>query len=214
MPVKVQVGEPPQDFFVHSELLRRSSAFFDAALKQEWHEGKQRTVQLPEQDPETFNLYVQWLYSGRILSKVDGAHGSVNYLLVTKLYALGEVLLDNVFQDRIIDVLVTCVREKGKDGTTRWPAQEHVNTIYRGTTKGSAGRRLMVNMHVLQGRGNWLGEDADSCHHEFAVDLARALMSDRNPSVATDKKYAEILRGVPCSYHSHQEDAPCPAKKA
>lgn len=216
MPIKVEVGnsEECEYFYVHPGLLQGSSAFFQTALKEEWMEGQQRTVKLPEQTPPAFSKYVQWLYTGKIFSKDDKHNFVRSYVFLAKLYVLGEALLDTVFRDRIIDVIVTCARESISGGNGKWPTRKTVDTIYNGTPNGSPARHLMVSMHVLKGTESWVDEDAESCDHEFAVELARALLKDRKPTVDSDKKYKEILQGVPCSYHGHGADETCEAKKA
>lgn len=61
--IEVLVGpSPPTIFSVHENLIRSSSAFFDAATRGVWKESAARQVLLPEDDPEIFELYLHWLY--------------------------------------------------------------------------------------------------------------------------------------------------------
>jgi hypothetical protein len=58
-------GQSPT-LLVHRNLLTRSSAFFNNALKNEtwtWKEGEQRKVMLPLNEYEEANMYCQWLYT-------------------------------------------------------------------------------------------------------------------------------------------------------
>lgn len=56
--LRVEVGSPTKTFFVNEKLICDSSEFFKTALKKEWSEGRQRTVDLTHDDAITFNIYV------------------------------------------------------------------------------------------------------------------------------------------------------------
>ncbi|GIZ43512.1 hypothetical protein CKM354_000673600 [Cercospora kikuchii] len=92
-PIAIKVGSPnPQMFYVDESVLRKSSKFFDAALKKEWKEGQQRTVDLPECDPEGFKVYINWLHSGKIYAKLECDEDSDRcYDLLTKAKRRGGI---------------------------------------------------------------------------------------------------------------------------
>jgi hypothetical protein len=60
--IKIKVGQEGVIFHVHENMLVRRSAFFRKALSGEWKESKDRTVELPENDPSTVALYCQAVY--------------------------------------------------------------------------------------------------------------------------------------------------------
>lgn len=72
--ITVQVGKPgfTKYFTVHEELVRASSPFFEAALGRDWQEAAERIVNLPDDRPAIFQLYIQWLYSGQMFCQVQG----------------------------------------------------------------------------------------------------------------------------------------------
>ena len=62
--IHVLVGEPDasmQEFFVHQSLISARSEFFAKALRGDWKEAQEREVPLPDDEAETFRLYLQFL---------------------------------------------------------------------------------------------------------------------------------------------------------
>lgn len=57
---------PPVTYMVHKELLTSASPFFAAALTSTFAEGLDQTVRLPEEKPEIFEWFLQWLYTGSL----------------------------------------------------------------------------------------------------------------------------------------------------
>ncbi|KAF2767998.1 hypothetical protein EJ03DRAFT_375711 [Teratosphaeria nubilosa] len=89
--IKVNVGEPKTAFPVHEKILRQHSEYSEAALKDEWQEGQQKEISLPDQADGHFSRFLEWLYTRRIACKLpDGVARHVN---LAKLYVLGERLL-------------------------------------------------------------------------------------------------------------------------
>lgn len=78
----VLVGEPasktrPQtQYLVHRELLTSASPFFAAALNSTFAEGLDQTVRLPEEKPDIFEWFLQWLYTGSLTTPTTGAFTS------------------------------------------------------------------------------------------------------------------------------------------
>lgn len=52
---------------MHKTLLCEASDFFASALKEEWKEGQKHRVPLPDDEASVVDLYVQWLYTRRIV---------------------------------------------------------------------------------------------------------------------------------------------------
>ncbi|KAK5717818.1 hypothetical protein LTR15_008659 [Elasticomyces elasticus] len=213
--VEVVVGPEKRKFHLHDQILRSGSAFFEAALSKEWKEGQTRVVLLPDDAASLVDRYVQWLYTGKVGVTQDT--GRTDYATLAGLYCLGEKLMHGAFQDRIVDAFVSGTREPVKNAfypaTCSHPMKDVVDDIYKGTPKGSPARRLMVDMHVMQGTSAWIDvEHPESVNHEFAVDLAFAMMQQRAVTAETKTKHAELNRGIPCSYHKHGKDGVCGGK--
>lgn len=60
--VSLIVGETQTAFHVHEADLFEASPFFKAAFTSDFRESSERTMTLPEDDENTFELFVDWLY--------------------------------------------------------------------------------------------------------------------------------------------------------
>ncbi|KAK3683026.1 hypothetical protein LTR37_020644 [Vermiconidia calcicola] len=59
-------ARPETKYLIHKELLTSASPFFAAALNSTFAEGMDQTVRLPEEKPEIFEWFLQWLYTGTL----------------------------------------------------------------------------------------------------------------------------------------------------
>ena len=66
--VTIQVGQAPavKEFKVHKRLISRSSDFFRSAFEGFFIEGSHQQLKLPEEHPDVFEAFCDWLYSGNI----------------------------------------------------------------------------------------------------------------------------------------------------
>ncbi|OCK74751.1 hypothetical protein K432DRAFT_468508, partial [Lepidopterella palustris CBS 459.81] len=65
-PVKILVGAKSKSAYVHDPLIRAHSKFFGNAPSGNWRESQKRCFRLPEDYPETFRLYLHWVYSRHV----------------------------------------------------------------------------------------------------------------------------------------------------
>jgi hypothetical protein len=103
--VRAELGHT--DFTVHGELICGSSEFFRNALSREWRESKERLVKLPSRQPKAFQLYVQWLYTGRLhLSpRSVEANSTTERTNIKEGYLLADYLQDTKYKDTLVDAL-------------------------------------------------------------------------------------------------------------
>ena len=52
--------------FVHRYVLTKSSDFFKACCKSDWNEGREKKVNLPAEDYPQLEVYLKWLYTGKL----------------------------------------------------------------------------------------------------------------------------------------------------
>lgn len=106
---RVGKEDKARDFTVHESIITTSSEFTRTALTKEWKEAKDGILPLPEDDIAAFELYQQWLYTGRLflnrLSEPSG-QGQQHFRLLVKSYLLGEKLVDHNFKDIVIDCII------------------------------------------------------------------------------------------------------------
>ena len=163
------------EVFVHLQILRSSSKFFQSATKPEWNElrDKPNTINI-RVDPQVFKAYVHWLYTGNMPRLFDDPDDEFAFL--AKLYVLGEELMDVTFKNIIIDIFVVVTVED-----RCYPIGEPVAIIYAGTPASSPARRLMVDFcaHVANVKDDsWLIEFPE-CPKEFLVDALTATITLR-----------------------------------
>lgn len=143
------------------------------------------------------------------------ANGHEDYRILANLCIIGEKLVDHSLHDRIIDAFVAAMRVTHEDEHGQYlmfPTLE-VDDIYKHTTEASPLRRLLVDIYLIHGGGTWAGNrKLAGSHKDFLVDLTSALLEKRVVPKKLKEQYGELSAGVPCSYHKHGKDKPCPSK--
>lgn len=201
-----------QNFTVHENLLRRSSDFFGAALKEVWLEARERLICLPTERPAPFHIYVQWLYSACLFSKHTlssttsscDAHRQEWETLVW-CYQLASYIQDVSFKDTIMDAMMQWavdVPQKTRDTVIKSAAE-----IYDNTEEGSPLRRFLIDLSVWKvSTGAWTTEDASKVPHDFLLAVTAGL-SRRFESGGTLRDMIDDNIGT-CHYHAHG-NKPC-----
>ncbi|CAK4031842.1 hypothetical protein AC578_10138 [Lecanosticta acicola] len=201
--VIVKVGTSVATFHVDEGLLRKNSAFFDAALKKDWAEGQRRKVELPKADPETFNIWVNWLYSRRLFTDIDAdtpkRDDHDTYPRLIEAYTLGDSLMDADFKDAVTDAF--SVHFITPEDNTRWmPHSEDIKDLYERTASTSKLRKLLIflvsslnNVHEVIS-----GEEIPS----YLADLAKFLFENRNSLPDWKSSSHAVAR---CEFHEHEE---------
>ena len=222
-PIQIIVGQDDRQriFYVDEGVLKSGGDFFVVALKEQWRKPEE-PIKLPEDDPDAFEAYAQWLYTGKIFSKLDpssmaeygGLFGWTQQLRVLgTLFVLGEERMDRAFQDRVMDAMVAINLQ-----TRHVPAPDTVNYIMQRTLRDSPARRWVVHSYIRYGRdfgaSNTQSTDYWLKHlrlfsHEFVAELLieqsrRIHMRD---SERDDLK--ALLERPRCTYHSHGKDVAC-----
>jgi hypothetical protein len=173
--ITVKVGNNGTTFPVHESVVCDSSAFFKSAMKPEWTSATSRIVDLTDEDPNIFEIYLHWLYF-KTLSTIHNRPpiADIEYIELAQCYVLGEKLLDMKFKNAVIDALIE-VLENDPEDNCFLPDYDIINTIYEGTTEGSPARTLLVDM--WQGRATPSCKAAlDECPPEFTMDLAKVFL--------------------------------------
>lgn len=118
--INVVVGNSKEDFRVHEAMIRSSSPFFEKALAGPWKEASQRLVKLPEDEPQTFALYINWLYSGKIPAHSQAPE--IDYHNLINAYILAERLLDTEFHNAVTDAVVERFQDNVASGPLKLPS--------------------------------------------------------------------------------------------
>lgn len=133
-------GEDGTTFNVHENLIRGRSQFFAAALSKSWLERKEGRIDLPEDDPEIVQLYLQFLYSSRLAIQwtedtagIQPHENLPEYYTLAHLYVFGEKVRDIAFKNAVMDCFIWRMNTKVNDGVKWSPVGEVVDIIYKGT---------------------------------------------------------------------------------
>lgn len=182
--VTLAIGPDEEELVAMGHHLARHSKFFQAALKKEWAEGRNRIVKMPEEDIESVKRYLDFLCDGEMPSKFieeleDYAPDGGLYEELCELYVFGERVLDARLRNDIVREIIRLVSILAYKG--HLPSDDCVATIYAGTPAGAPARRLMVDLHVHYG----LLYCSKTLNQEYVVDvvngfLQRAIEGDRS----------------------------------
>ncbi|KAF1349741.1 hypothetical protein BDV97DRAFT_389858 [Delphinella strobiligena] len=202
--VRVRVSNDASDqheFSIHQDILIRNSEFFKAAVKEEWLSEKAgehfRVIEMPDDDPNIFSIYADWLYSGLICSATEhsGKGNDTEFEDLTLAYILGEKLLDKSFKNAVIDAFIEkLISERVLD-------LELPKLIYDNTRPTSPFRRLLVDIYAHHADSSWMMRSSakDHLHPSFLYDLSLAQLSN-----LTLKTETPAYIQSKCIYHEHE----------
>lgn len=182
--VTVGTGDDAEVFLVHDFLLKQTSKFFQTALKAEWKEGQEKKVDLPEDKPEAFGVYTEWLLHGKITpgtgkptEDLTSYDITLEHLLLADLYVLGEKLMDDRFCAGVMKAVAELCLVEATDGGQFFPGERAINTIFEGTREGSPIRAWLVDEYWAHGSKNWFEppRSAEYCA-EFLLELVKKKM--------------------------------------
>jgi hypothetical protein len=152
-----------------------------------WIEEEERVIKFSEDNPATFSLYVNLIYTNLIPTgasnqPITSTEKGAEYAVLTKLYVLCEMLQDTRAKNAAVSAILAAAKEKTVDGTYYLPTQDDINTMYAGATKVSMGRQLFADICSTIDR-RWVSKSSETLPKDFLVDLVVALGADRDKSL-------------------------------
>ncbi|KAE9982474.1 hypothetical protein EG328_010864 [Venturia inaequalis] len=216
--ISILVGSPGesgadtfQTFVMHEGLVRVQSPFFESAMAHDWKEAREKVVRLPDDEPDTFRAYFLWAYNHRLFCQPlveppDKAEVKRMDLLI-RCYILGDKLMDDDFQDAIVDVLVQFCEQ-----ANTWPITM-TRFIFENTPVTSPLRAfivdVIVHLNFLKYWNTMTSTDCLETHNEDALfHITRTFMRLRD--VPVSKQTAPFRGSDRCVYHNHKKhDKPC-----
>ncbi|KAH6671064.1 hypothetical protein B0J14DRAFT_564749 [Halenospora varia] len=97
--VTLFIGNKRRKFVVHKSLLHED--FFNKIFAAGASHGN--TMHLPEEDPDAFSLFVDWIYRSNVPTSNDNARLHLRNLL--GLYVLADKMSLSTLKDKVIDVV-------------------------------------------------------------------------------------------------------------
>jgi hypothetical protein len=177
--VEVGTGENSKTYAIYSSTLTTRSLFFRKALSGPWKEAEERVVHLPEDDVRTFELYLHYIYNNEFAcNPSEDEYGKKERGALARLYVLCKKLQDPRSKNCIIKALSDSIYKIRSNSSWTIPEFAVVETLYKGTFKGSPVRRMLVDIFaqgVLPKNMSHIG--IDKYPGEFLQELAVCLMT-------------------------------------
>jgi len=124
-----------------------------------WQETDTRIINFPDDEPETFALYLNHLYTGQLpiateteeeLKKLSAADFSTfvtkQYHDVLRVFVLGEKLQDLSTKNAMMEAALATAKLRGLHGRWQVPSLQTINIVYNGTPSSSLARCLLVDI--------------------------------------------------------------------
>ncbi|KAL9631775.1 MAG: hypothetical protein Q9164_005706, partial [Protoblastenia rupestris] len=182
--VRITVGSTTKKTFkIHKDLLCNVSSFFRAALRGGFKEACDQSIDLLEDDPDTFERSQLWLYS-RELRDASETTKDVKWTVLVRVFLFGEARGIPELQNAAIDLFLDKYVIQNEIPTTL------LNMIYGSTRDDSPLRRLMVDTMAhradlsQQGSRGWFAEGRrarfpSSFMFDIAIELHKVLVGRR-----------------------------------
>ncbi|KAF2112048.1 hypothetical protein BDV96DRAFT_649411 [Lophiotrema nucula] len=189
-----------QKFYAHKGLLIHYSSYFRAALKEEWEEGAAKTVKLPEDYPDVFRVFFQWLMTGRLyFALTEEGEISLSFGLICETFVFGDARGIPELQDAAINLLCQRIAQVW---SSPWDCLHYV---YANTLPGSALRRILVDDSIANSTLIFVKEDPKDVPSDFLRDvLVGAHENKCSPGHLLDHTtWLKTFKGRLCQYHQH-----------
>ncbi|KAJ4313387.1 hypothetical protein N0V94_006971 [Neodidymelliopsis sp. IMI 364377] len=129
------------------------------ALNRDLTEAKERLVNLPEDDPSIFKIYVHLLYTNRIavvsdVSQFPDKSQGRERIELAKLYVLAEKLQDPGTKDKALAALMATCLSSPTQLKNILSEPDLVWVVYNGTFAGSTARKMIVVLYTQMANGN------------------------------------------------------------
>ena len=190
--ITLLVGEQKVPFHVHMDILCRSSSFFESAFMGPGHfkETSEKSMTLPEDDPQAFDSLIQWLYSGKVLNIAastlkESQEPQKLYLQLAVLYVTADKYDIHEFQNHVMSYICGLIG----DHCPVLPGPRIVDYIYDSSGQNSPFRRLLVQLYVWSidlsyysrpGTSDWLRPRSDFAA-DLVVELSLRARGGKNP---------------------------------
>lgn len=209
--ITIEIGK--HSFYVFKHLLVKQSAYFREEI------GDSAHLRLGDDftERDIFELYVKYLYSGKIHCKIDdggtddgGSSNGKEYELLCGLFVFAEKVQDVSTQNAVMDALL-CKYDSVDDQDQHWlPPDNVVAEVYSWISEGSPIRRFLVDVCTWASEPKLLMENSDNLPKDFLLELAAHLLGKH----VETRHSLDIPAGTKsCDYHKHAEGTECTTRK-
>ncbi|KAF2018358.1 hypothetical protein BU24DRAFT_461304 [Aaosphaeria arxii CBS 175.79] len=175
-----------ESFSAHRSILCAHSEYFQRALGASWTESTDGVVNLPQDSPKIFRLWLSFSYFGKIASRKRGPDEiteitipeiQTEYQSLCNLFCLSDKLINDTAKNATIEALFE-LSEVRIDGKWYIPPYYNVDFVYKNTPEQSPLRRLLVDFWSTFDLEKALLDD-ERLPKRFLADLAVALSKAR-----------------------------------
>lgn len=154
-------------------------------MSDDWKERQEREIKFPEDDAETFGVYINLVYANKLPVVIPSEDGltlsqafNLECVALCKLYVLSEKLCDTEAKNSTLRAILSLCADTMADGKRFNPDVRAINIVYAGTLKTSPARRLMVDLwtHINTA---YVEENGERLPKDFLVDVLIAI--SKNP---------------------------------
>jgi hypothetical protein len=201
--VDIYVGPDRVHFRIHQKLLCQDAPVFDRMFNGSFEEAAKKSADLPADEPETFDSFLQWLYRAT-LDKIDkttvNSKGGSMWNRI-KLYCFADKYCIDVLADSTMDTII--------DGFTGVSIRaDSICLAYNNTSQGAALRSYMSTgfaYELLMKFGKNTEEDLRRLANisDFSLDVFTVMI---NPETKTPTNPDHLSK---CIHHRHGKDKPC-----
>lgn len=204
--VDFYVGSTREHFHIHQQLLTQWAPLFSSMFKSGFKESLNKSADLPEDDPPTFDRFVQWVYV-RTLPEIGLATSSTISGPVwdqIKLYCFAEKYCIDILADTIIDSIRVASKSRNS-----CPSVQGMIMAYENTSEGSRLRLYMVRSlayEILSERSENLDKSQLSSLAsvtDFSRDILMLLFEPKNLVPKHPNEFPA------CDYHRHGKNNIC-----
>lgn len=166
-------------------------------------------INLPEEEPENFEIFAAFAYTGCIFSQKegdlytddDGDECDSENDRLAHLWATGEKLQASAFKDAVVDVFIERIRASGSVPLHTFEA------IYSASSGASPMRKLHVDIALFAWDTHHIANASrDEQWNDFFADLA----VQQHQYVGYERpENAPYEQGPTCIYHEHGNSAAC-----
>lgn len=203
--IRLKVGSEGKVFTVHEALLCHESKYFRTALQGSFRESQEKYLELDEEDPDIFSVFIYWLYGRDLPSQEETASK------LPSLWALGDRRIVPWLQNEVINILhQLSLSQQDKPGIAPISIS-NLKPTWDMTQANSKLRSFMLIYVALITELDFYfeTEQAASLPSGFAEQILCLISEFRRAEVCGKRRRREYWKTINlCAYHEHDEEFP------
>lgn len=191
-------------FAVHRDIICKSSQYMDrqpaGLVRLFWY-------------PVSFNIYVNWLYTGAISTHHSHQHKNLakddpEYFSLLELFDLGRLLGDQTFRNAVLSAFLERFTESKVEGRPSYPGLSCINCVFprygsKSIKEANALQRLIVDIYAREDTTAMIERMGQNLPSTFLTLLACREQEFRMQS----EKGMSLQRA--CEFHAHGPNEAC-----